>query len=54
MRDAGRWTTEQTFTDESLGEMKLSTFKDVDAPINVQQEGMQEFMYRITDDMKQT
>jgi presequence protease len=54
MRDSGRWTTEQTFTDESLGEMKLSIFKDVDAPISVQEEGMQEFMYGLTDNMRQT
>jgi presequence protease len=54
MRDAGRWTTEQKFTDESLGEMKLSIFKDVDAPISVRQEGMQEFVYGLTDDMRQT
>lgn len=54
MRDAGRWTTEQKFEDDLLGEMKLSTFKDIDAPISVQQEGMLEFMYGITDDLRQT
>jgi Zn-dependent M16 (insulinase) family peptidase len=53
MREAGRWTTEQKFEDDVLGEMKLSTFKDIDAPISVQQEGMLEFMYGITDDMRQ-
>ena len=54
MRDTGRWITEQKFTDESLGEMKLSIFKDVDAPISVRQEGMQEFVYGLTDPMIQT
>jgi Zn-dependent M16 (insulinase) family peptidase len=53
MREAGRWTTEQKFQDDVLGEMKLSTFKDIDAPISVQQEGMLEFMYGITDDLRQ-
>jgi presequence protease len=54
MRDAGRWITEQKFEDDVLGEMKLSTFKDIDSPISVQQEGMLEFMYGITDEIKQT
>ena len=54
MRDAGRWTMQQKFDDDILGEMKLSTFKDIDAPISVQQEGMLEFMYGITNDLRQT
>ena len=54
MRDAGRWTTEQKFTDGSLGEMKLTIFKNIDAPISVRQEGMQEFVYGLTDEMRQT
>jgi Zn-dependent M16 (insulinase) family peptidase len=54
MRDAGRWTTEQQFDDDVLEEMKLSIFKDVDSPISVQDEGMDEFLNSITDDMKQT
>ena len=54
MKDAGRWTTEQTFNEETLGEMKLSIFKEVDAPKDVKQEGMIEFIYGITDEMRQT
>lgn len=54
MRDAGRWMTEQKISDEMLDEMKLSIFKDIDSPISVQQEGMQQFMHGITPDLKQT
>jgi len=54
MHDAGRWMTEQKIEDDVLGELKLSTFKDIDAPISVQQEGKLEFMYGITDDLRQT
>ena len=54
MRDAGRWMTEQKISDEMLDEMKLSIFKDIDSPISVQQEGMQQFMHGITPEMKQT
>jgi len=54
MKDAGRWTMEQTFNEETLGEMKLSIFKEVDAPKDVKQEGMIEFIYGITDEMRQT
>jgi Zn-dependent M16 (insulinase) family peptidase len=53
MRDAGRWMTEQKISDEMLDEMKLSIFKDIDSPISVQQEGMQQFMHGITPDLKQ-
>lgn len=53
MKDAGRWCTEQTFDEVTLGEMKLSIFKDVDAPKDVKQEGMTEFIYGITDEMRQ-
>lgn len=54
MRDAGRWMTEQNISDDMLDEMKLSIFKDIDSPISVQQEGMQQFMHGITPEMKQT
>jgi Zn-dependent M16 (insulinase) family peptidase len=53
MKDAGRWCTEQTFDEVTLGEMKLSIFKDIDAPKDVKQEGMTEFIYGITDEMRQ-
>lgn len=54
MRDAGRWALEQLIDDSALGEMKLSIFKDVDAPISVREEGMQEFLYGVTKEAKQT
>jgi presequence protease len=54
MRDAGRWAKEQKVGDDVLPEMKLSIFKGVDAPISVRDEGMQEFLYGISDDMRQT
>jgi presequence protease len=54
MRDAGRWMTEQNVDNDTLSEMKLSIFKDVDAPISVREEGMQEFLDGITGEMKQT
>ena len=54
MRDSGRWATEQKIDADVLGEMKLSVFKHIDAPISVQQEGMYEFMYGVTNEMRQT
>ena len=53
MRDAGHWIREQAIGYDVLGEMKLSIFKDIDAPISVREEGMQEFLHGITDDMRQ-
>jgi len=54
MKDSGRWATEQKIEADDLLEMKLSTFKNIDAPISVREEGMHEFLYGITYEMQQT
>lgn len=53
MRDTGRWATEKEWTDRDLEEAKISVFQRIDAPRSVNEEGMNYFLYGITDEMKQ-
>jgi Zn-dependent M16 (insulinase) family peptidase len=53
MREAGEWVLEQNIDEETLGEMKLSIFKDLDSPISAQQEGMTMFLHGISAQMKE-
>jgi presequence protease len=53
MRNSGKWATGQKISEDDLVEMKLSTFKGIDAPISVKEEGMHEFLYGVTDEMRQ-
>jgi presequence protease len=48
MQEAGEWVLKQEIDGKTLGEMKLSIFKDLDSPISVQQEGMARFLHGIT------
>jgi len=52
MQEAGEWVLRQNIDKESLGEMKLSIFKDLDSPISAQQEGMILFLHGITHDLQ--
>ncbi|ERS95760.1 mitochondrial presequence protease [Sporothrix schenckii ATCC 58251] len=54
MRDAGRWSVERAWTDRDLEEAKLSIFQSVDAPRAVNEEGMGQFLYGVTEAMRQT
>ena len=54
MRDAGRWAAERAWTDRDLEEAKISVFQGVDAPRSVNEEGMGQFLYGVTEDMRQT
>lgn len=55
MRDAGRWAVEEReWTDRDLEEAKISIFQSVDAPRSVNEEGMGQFLYGVTEDMRQT
>ncbi|CAK7224003.1 Mitochondrial presequence protease [Sporothrix curviconia] len=54
MRDAGRWAAERAWTDRDLEEAKISVFQGVDAPRAVNEEGMGQFLYGVTEAMRQT
>jgi presequence protease len=54
MANAGRWAVEsKTWTKSDLEEAKISVFQGVDAPRSVNQEGMGQFLYGVTDEMRQ-
>ncbi|KAL1840365.1 hypothetical protein VTJ49DRAFT_538 [Mycothermus thermophilus] len=53
MRNAGQWAVNKKWTDRDLEEAKISVFKGVDAPRAVNEEGMSQFVYGITEEMKQ-
>ncbi|KAK5173600.1 Mitochondrial presequence protease [Saxophila tyrrhenica] len=53
MADAGRWATEREWTDRELEEAKLAVFQGVDAPLDVNAEGMVRFLSGIDQDMEQ-
>ncbi|KAL2266334.1 hypothetical protein VTJ83DRAFT_5686 [Remersonia thermophila] len=53
MRNAGRWAVDKEWTDRDLEEAKISVFKGVDAPRAVNEEGLGQFVYGITEEMKQ-
>ncbi|KAK4242493.1 Metalloenzyme, LuxS/M16 peptidase-like protein [Achaetomium macrosporum] len=53
MRDAGRWAVDKKWSDRDLEDAKISVFQGVDAPRAVNDEGMSNFVYGITEEMKQ-
>lgn len=53
MTNAGRWAVDKQWSDRDLEDAKISVFQGVDAPRSVNEEGMSNFLYEITDEMKQ-
>lgn len=53
MTNAGRWAVDKQWSDRDLEDAKISVFQGVDAPRSVNEEGMSNFLYGITDEMKQ-
>ncbi|KAK3952776.1 Metalloenzyme, LuxS/M16 peptidase-like protein [Pseudoneurospora amorphoporcata] len=53
MQNAGQWAVDKKWTDRDLEDAKISVFQGVDAPKAVNEEGMAQFLYGITDEMKQ-
>lgn len=53
MSDAGHWAAEREWTDRELEEAKLAVFQGVDAPIDVNAEGMVRFLSGIDQEMEQ-
>src|SRR5690606_32455088 len=53
MRGAGQWARDRQWTERDLEEAKISVFQRIDAPRSVNQEGMGEFLYGITEEMRQ-
>ncbi|TLD11062.1 hypothetical protein PgNI_05584 [Pyricularia grisea] len=51
MRNAGRWAVDKQWTDRDLEEAKISVFKSVDAPKDINAEGMGQFLYGVTEEM---
>ncbi|KAI9305038.1 peptidase M16C associated-domain-containing protein [Cunninghamella echinulata] len=48
-----KWVLQREFSDQELTEAKLSIFQSVDAPLSVSEEGMLQFVYGISDQMRQ-
>lgn len=53
MRRAGQWAVDKRWADRDLEDAKISVFQGLDAPKAVNEEGMGQFMYGITEEMKQ-
>ncbi|KAJ4306331.1 Mitochondrial presequence protease [Collariella sp. IMI 366227] len=53
MRNAGQWAVDKKWSDRDLEDAKISIFQGVDAPRAVNEEGMSNFVYGITEEMKQ-
>lgn len=53
MKNAGRWATEKQWSAQDLEEAKLSVFQSLDAPLSINSEGLDKFMYGITEEMVQ-
>ncbi|KAK3684989.1 Metalloenzyme, LuxS/M16 peptidase-like protein [Podospora appendiculata] len=53
MRNAGRWAVDKQWSDRDLEDAKISVFQGVDAPRAVNEEGMGNFVYGVTEEMKQ-
>ncbi|KAK3378343.1 Metalloenzyme, LuxS/M16 peptidase-like protein [Podospora didyma] len=53
MRNAGQWAVNKKWSDRDLEDAKISIFQSVDAPRAVNEEGMGNFLYGITEEMKQ-
>ncbi|KAK3373957.1 Metalloenzyme, LuxS/M16 peptidase-like protein [Lasiosphaeria ovina] len=54
MRNAGQWAVNKEWSDRDLEDAKISIFQGVDAPRAVNEEGMGNFLYGVTEEMKQT
>jgi Zn-dependent M16 (insulinase) family peptidase len=54
MQNAGQWAVDKKWSDRDLEDAKISVFQGVDAPRAVNEEGMSNFVYGVTDEMKQT
>lgn len=48
-----KWILQREFTDQEITEAKLSIFQSVDSPLSVSEEGMMQFVYGISDQMRQ-
>ncbi|ORX53065.1 hypothetical protein DM01DRAFT_1322754 [Hesseltinella vesiculosa] len=48
-----QWASQRDFTDQEMTEAKLSIFQSVDSPQSVSEEGMLQFVYGISDEMRQ-
>jgi presequence protease len=53
MAGAGKWAADREWTDRELEEAKLAVFQAVDAPLDVNAEGMTKFLSGIDQDMEQ-
>jgi Zn-dependent M16 (insulinase) family peptidase len=53
MQNAGQWAVDKKWSDRDLEDAKISVFQGVDAPRAVNEEGMSNFVYGVTDEMKQ-
>ncbi|KAK4127889.1 hypothetical protein N657DRAFT_566291 [Parathielavia appendiculata] len=53
MRSAGQWAVDKKWSDRDLEDAKISVFQGLDAPRAVNEEGMSNFVYGITEEMKQ-
>ncbi|KAK0720339.1 Metalloenzyme, LuxS/M16 peptidase-like protein [Lasiosphaeris hirsuta] len=54
MQNAGKWAVDKQWSDRDLEDAKISVFQGVDAPRSVNEEGMGNFLYGVTEEMKQT
>jgi len=53
MTGAGRWAADREWTDRELEEAKLAVFQSVDAPLDVNAEGLVQFLSGIDGEMEQ-
>ncbi|KAK0635305.1 Metalloenzyme, LuxS/M16 peptidase-like protein [Bombardia bombarda] len=53
MQKAGQWAVNKQWSDRDLEDAKISVFQGVDAPRAVNEEGMGNFLYGLTEEMKQ-
>jgi presequence protease len=53
MQTAGQWAVDKQWTDRDLEEAKISVFQAIDAPQDINDEGMNSFLYGIDQAMEQ-
>lgn len=53
MQRAGQWAVDKQWSDRDLEDAKLSVFQGLDAPKSVNKAGMEQFLYGITQEMRQ-
>lgn len=53
MKNAGRWAVDKQWSPQDLEEAKLSVFQSLDAPVSINSEGLDKFMFGITEEMIQ-